>query len=296
MSSAVPEQIEMIPVKSINVVNPRIRNRRSFREMAENIRDVGLKQPVTVSPRNQDGERRYDLVCGQGRLEAYLALGQSEIPAIVREVSTEDCLLMSLVENLARRKHSAVDLFQAIPTMKQRGYKDSEIAAKTGLNSHYVRDIGKLIENGEERLLKAVHAGQIPITVAVEIADADDAGVQNALRQAYEKKLLRGRKFLLVKNMVEQRQRRGKSLPRPSPRTSPVSTTALIRSYRQEADRKQVLIRKATATRDRLMFVTAALRTLLDDGEFVRLLREEGLHTLPKHLAARLQAKRKLPQ
>ena len=41
----------------------------------------------------------YDLVCGQGRLEAFVALGQNEIPAIVIEASEEDCYVMSLVEN-----------------------------------------------------------------------------------------------------------------------------------------------------------------------------------------------------
>ena len=52
--------------------------------------------------RNADGTQ-YDLVCGQGRLEAFLALGQTTIPAIVINASREDQYLMSLIENIARK-------------------------------------------------------------------------------------------------------------------------------------------------------------------------------------------------
>ena len=51
-----------------------------------------------VSGRN--GDARYDLICGQGRLEAYVELGQTEIPAIVVEGTKEDLMLMSLAEQL----------------------------------------------------------------------------------------------------------------------------------------------------------------------------------------------------
>jgi ParB family transcriptional regulator, chromosome partitioning protein len=230
-------------------------------------------------------------VCGQGRLEAYQSLGQTEIPAIVEEAELEDCLLKSLVENLARRKHSALDLFQDIAAMKKRGHTEKEIAIKTGLHHQYVRDVVRLIEKGEGRLLRAVQAGHVPVSVAAEIAEADDEGVQNALRQAYESKLLRGRKLLIVKGIIEQRRRLGKSLPKRSARSASLSTAALIRTYQRDAERKRVLIRRARATGDRLVFVVEALRRLLGDENFVTLLRAEGLHTLPRNLTDRMQGK-----
>ena len=96
--------IRMIPVGQVHVPNPRERNPRVFGDIVTNIASLGLKRPITVTPRRgANGEERYDLVCGQGRLEAYQALRQNEIPAIVIEASEEDCMLMSLVENIARR-------------------------------------------------------------------------------------------------------------------------------------------------------------------------------------------------
>jgi ParB family chromosome partitioning protein len=133
------QAIEMIPVERITVINPRVRNKKIFKEIISNIAEIGLKKPITVTRRDEIDGVRYDLVCGQGRLEAYQVLGQSEIPALVVEADTEDCMVMSLIENLARRQHRAVDLLHDIQGLKQRGYNDTVISRKTGLTIAYVR-------------------------------------------------------------------------------------------------------------------------------------------------------------
>ncbi|MCB2079973.1 MAG: ParB N-terminal domain-containing protein, partial [Novosphingobium sp.] len=107
MSDAATE-IRQVPIDLITVLNPRWRNKRVFQELVDSIAALGLKKPITVSQR--PGKNRYDLVCGQGRLEAFIALGATEIPAMVVEASEEDCFVMSLVENLARRQHSPLEL------------------------------------------------------------------------------------------------------------------------------------------------------------------------------------------
>jgi ParB family chromosome partitioning protein len=288
-SSSTPE-VRVIPIDRITVLNPRVRNKKTFKEITSNIAQIGLKRPITVALRDHSDGPRYDLVCGQGRLEAYQSLGQKEIPALVVEADGEDCLVMSLVENLARRQHRAIDLLHDIEGLKQRGYRDSEIAGKTGLTIEYVRSVLRLLKTGEHRLLRAVETGQIPVSVAVEIAMADDVDVQNVLQQAYEKKLLRGHKLIAVKRLVEQRRRLGKGRrPVSSGRERPLSVDRLLRTYRDDTDKKRRLVRKAETTRDCLIFVTEGLRKLLADDNFVSLLRAEGLDTLPRNLGDRLQ-------
>jgi len=286
------QAVQVIPVAKITVVNPRVRNKKMFKEIVENIAQLGLKRPITVTKHNDgDGGFRYDLVCGQGRLEAYRALGQTEIPALVVTAGAEDCAVMSLVENFARRQHRAIDLLYDIEGLKRRGYDESEIARKTALSVEYVKAVIRLLENGEHRLLRAVESGHIPVSIAVEIAQAQDTEVQAILQQAYEKKLLRGRRLMIAKRLIEQRQRRGKGFKiGGQPREQPLSSTALIRVYREDVDRKRVLIRKSNATRNRLIFITEAMRKLLSEENFVTLLRAEGLDTLPKNLADRIQA------
>ena len=284
-------QVELIPLELINVVNPRIRNKKIFKEIVANIAEVGLKKPITVAKRSHPDGPRYDLVCGQGRLEAFQSLGQREIPAFVVEADGEDCLVMSLVENLARRQHRSIDLLRDIEGLKQRGYRDTEIAGKTGLTVEYVRGVIKLLKTGEHRLLRAVESAQIPVSVAVEIAEADDTDVQHVLHQAYEKKLLRGQKLTAVKRLIAQRQRRGKGFFKAggSGQKRPMSVERLLQTYRDDTDKKWMLVRKAEATQGRLVFVTEALRKLLADESFVTLLRAEGLDTLPGNLNTRLK-------
>jgi ParB family transcriptional regulator, chromosome partitioning protein len=59
-----------------------------------------------------------------------------------------------------------------------------------------------------------------------------------------------------------------------------MSTAALVRAYREDVDKKRLLIRKAEVARDHLIFVTEALRTLFSDENFVTLLRAEGLDVI----------------
>lgn len=126
-------EIRMIPVNGITVLNPRARNKRVFQELVTSIERLGLKKPITVSQR--PGRARYDLVCGQGRLEAFIALGQEQIPAVVIEASEDDCYVMSLVENLARRQHTPLELVRAIGALRERGYSITDVAAmRAGIN------------------------------------------------------------------------------------------------------------------------------------------------------------------
>jgi len=284
-------RVEQVPLDKIAVINPRARNRKVFEGIVKNIGQVGLKRPITVIRKTGADGDSFDLVCGQGRLEAYKALGQTEIPALIVEATEEDGLVMSLVENIARRQHRAIDLLHDIEGMKRRGYSEEQIALKTDLTVEYVRGVIRLIEGGEDRLLRAVESGAIPVSVAIQIAESEDGDVQEALQQAYESGELKGKKITIARQLIEQRRRRGKTFGGPSGKKAggKLSPSALIRTYQQDVERKRQMVRKAEATRDRLTFVVQALRTLFADDGLMTVLRAEGLDTLPRNLASRLQ-------
>ena len=100
--------VKMIPVNQIDVINPRGRGQKKHQLIINNIAKIGLKKPITVSEKKQQGEKKYNLVCGQGRLEAFIQQEQDLVPAIVINASEQDCLLMSLIENLARKKSTGL--------------------------------------------------------------------------------------------------------------------------------------------------------------------------------------------
>lgn len=284
-------QIVSIAIASVHVLNPRGRNRKIFDELVESIRAVGLKKPITVR-RVPEGEGEgYELVCGQGRMEAMIRLGQTEIPAVIIEASREQCFVMSLVENMARRSLSPLELVREVGALRQRGYSNAEIGEKIGLSAEYVYSINALLENGEERLLDAVERGIIPHSIAAEIAKASDADVQRALTEAYETGQLPGDQILAIRRIVDDRNQIGKGIRsiREGSRTGQKPTaSALVRAYQKEVERQKLLVKKAQLTQGRLSFIVGALAKLFGEDHFVQLLRAEGLANLPQPLAERL--------
>lgn len=276
-------EVQIIPIATIIVENPRERSEKTFRALLDSIGKVGLKKPITVSRDEVESGNAYRLVCGQGRMEAYVALGETHIPALVVDADEIERLLRSVIENIARRQQRPLELLQDISILRDRGYSDQDIAEKTGLSLSYVHEIGELIANGEERLLIAVETGQMPLSVALYITRAEEKDVQKALEAAYASGELRGKKLLEARRLVELRHRHGKkkgATRTKQPRVR-MTSAALVRAYRVEAERQQDMIRRAQSTRSNLLFLDAAFQSLLKDENFLTLLRAEGLDSLP---------------
>jgi ParB family chromosome partitioning protein len=49
MNTDTPERVTLIPIERIEVLNSRDRNAKVFEEIVENIQDIGLKKPITVT-------------------------------------------------------------------------------------------------------------------------------------------------------------------------------------------------------------------------------------------------------
>ncbi|KGR99247.1 plasmid partitioning protein RepB C-terminal domain-containing protein [Burkholderia sp. ABCPW 111] len=285
-------EVRMIPIDQIEVINPRERNGRVFEEIVSNIKTIGLKKPILVTPRaTASGIEKFLLVCGEGRLKAFRSLGETTIPALVVTVSDEDAFIMSLTENIARRQCRPLELLAGIRELQERGYPPKAIAEKTGLTQQYVQGILTLLHQGEERLVIAVEKGRIPLNAALSIVGAgdDDEAIQVALQEAYESGKLRGRQLMDARRLIERRKALGRTANRNMTRkVSDVTTSSLVRTYQHEVDRQKAMVRKAEFTQQRLLFVVGALRQLFTDENFINLLRAEGLATLPKYLAERV--------
>jgi ParB family chromosome partitioning protein len=283
--------VEQIPIAEIHIANPRPRNRTRWQMIVANIREVGLKKPITVVRRLEaDAEGMlYDLVCGQGRIEAFLALGETSIPSIVTSASREDQFLMSLVENIARRPPSNRDILREVRSLRERGYNITDIAKKIGMERMYISGIVHLIEHEEPGLIDAVEGGRLPISVAVEIANGKDQEISNALSEAYESGELRGIKLTaarrLIAKRIEKRQREGKQ----QKVQRKVTGSMLVQVYQQRVREQKTLVAKAERTKERLLLITTAFRQLIGDENFITLLRAEGISDMPKHLATRME-------
>ncbi|CAG9257953.1 Chromosome partitioning protein ParB [Burkholderia diffusa] len=280
-------QVVMIPVQAIVVVNPRIRNKKTHHEITENIQRVGLKRPIEV--RRMAGEPdKYALVCGQGRLESFKILGQTEIPAIVLDVDEHTGLIMSVVENVARRNPLASEMLAQVDMLRKKGYSDAEIGKKVGYTASWVNMVGTLLERGEKRLLAAAEAGHIPLHLAIDISRASDSEAQNLLLDAVNSGEIKGKKVTAIRRILERRSRIGKGTHEQAGRAvkrKKLSPDDLMRMYQRDADRHKLIQLKAERVSTSLLVVNEIFKELFADPDFVSLVKTEGLLTVPQPLA-----------
>jgi ParB family transcriptional regulator, chromosome partitioning protein len=189
------DRIEMIPIAQIHVLNRRARNRRVHQEIIDSIREARLKRPIVVSRRCSTHDQfRFDLVCGQGRIEAFRSLGWPEIPAMVVDADERQCLTLSVVENVARRHHRPIDQMREIGELRARGHGETQIGEMAGVSASWVNMIACLLDNGEQRLLDAVERELIDVNTAINISVGRNSEVQTFLLDEYNRGL-RGKKL-----------------------------------------------------------------------------------------------------
>ncbi|WP_238541131.1 plasmid partitioning protein RepB C-terminal domain-containing protein [Polaromonas sp. CF318] len=278
----------MILIDDIAVVNPRVRNAKIHRVITESIEDVGLKRPITVRRLNSgSGEKPYALICGQGRLESYKMLGQTEIAALVADVDEETGHVMSIVENVARRSPRAGEALEQVRSLRSRGYSDAEIGIKLGYEKTWVSNVVTLLERGERRLLIAAESGYIPLNLAVSISRSSDSEVQQLLLDAYESGEIKGRKVLAVRKILEQRMRNGKQGRisfRSGSNRRPMSPEDLAKLYQRDTAKHQLIQKKAEHTQGALLLTQQIFKELFSSDEFRELLRREKLTDVPTPL------------
>jgi ParB family transcriptional regulator, chromosome partitioning protein len=287
------EKVTFVPIDRIRILNPRFRDRKKFEKVLQSIQNLGLKKPIKVSARiAKDGEEPgYDLVCGQGRIEAFQAMGESEIPAVVVEVSKEDRLLMSLVENMARRFPAPLDMIYEIERLATAGYSNAAIGKKLDVSDALVAGLISLKKSGEERLLNAALKSQIPLGVAIEIAKTTSVEAQRALLKAYENKQLTQASIRVVRRVIEQRRFLGKRMgnTRQIDKNPRATADGLVNTFRKETHRQKIMIKKAKICEANLMVVVTGFKRLIEDDNFVNLLRAESLASMPNCLLERLK-------
>jgi ParB family chromosome partitioning protein len=284
------ERVEMIPIDSIVVANPRVRNPKIHKEVTDSIERVGLKRPITVrreAGRNDDLPQ-YALICGQGRMESCRMLGQTEIAAVIMDTDEETAHIMSIVENVARRLPRASETLEQIGTLSRRGYTDAEIAGKLGCTTSWVNNVVNLLERGEKRLLAATEAGDISMSLAVSIARSSNEEAQKLLLEAYEKGDLKGKKVTVVRQLLDQRARSGKhgnvSFEKGGPKRR-MTPDDLAKLYQRHSAKHRLIQKKAEHTRKSLLIAQQIFKELFASKEFCEVLKHANLTTVPQPLA-----------
>jgi ParB family chromosome partitioning protein len=113
-------------------------------ELAQSIAATGVVQPVVV---REIAGGRYQLIMGERRWRASQMAGKATIPAIVRQVSDEQALEMTIVENLQRADLNPIEQARAFERLSREfGLTQEQMAAKTGKDRASVGNFIRLLK------------------------------------------------------------------------------------------------------------------------------------------------------
>jgi ParB family transcriptional regulator, chromosome partitioning protein len=139
--------ISDIPVGLIdpNPFQPRaVFDDAEIEELKQSILKQGVLQPVIVRAMGA----RYQLVVGERRLRASRAAGRETIPAIIREVASDDEMLeLALLENVVRSDLNPIEIAKAIVQLQTRCKLTQEaVADKLGMSRAHVANTVRLLK------------------------------------------------------------------------------------------------------------------------------------------------------
>ena len=113
----------------------------SLAELAESIKANGVVQPILLRPQ-ADG--RFQLIAGERRWRASRLVGKSTVPAILRQVSDEQAMEITIVENLQRADLNPIEQARGFERLSREfNMTHDQISARTGKDrtsiSNYLR-------------------------------------------------------------------------------------------------------------------------------------------------------------
>jgi ParB family chromosome partitioning protein len=277
---------QMIPINLIKVINSRNRDEIQFQENVNSIKDIGLLKPIVVNERYFKNTHFYELVCGEGRFIAYKSLNYPHIPAEVVDCDRKQALILSLVENIARVPPNTMWFARALKQMKDSGWSCAAIAKVAGKCESYINDYIKLVEQGEERLIKGVENGLFPMNFALLVARSDNSDIQRLLMDAYDEGIISSKNMNPVKKVLELRINRGKktSLSGKSGKRKEIlySVQELKRDIRKVITEKTSFVNETKKKENRLFTLIDGLVALWKDKEFLALLEKENVGPKPQ--------------
>ena len=139
------EEFKVVQIKDIqkNPYQPRKEfSEEKIQELAQSIKENGLIQPIIVRKSPVLG---YEILAGERRYRASIAAGLSEVPVIVKQLSDQDMMLHSIIENLQRENLNPIEEAKAYQSLIDKGFTHTEIAEKMGKSRPYITNLVRLL-------------------------------------------------------------------------------------------------------------------------------------------------------
>lgn len=144
------ETVQNIAIKDIkpNPYQPRkIFDTKAINELRDSIKIHGVLQPIIL--RNTD--KGYEIVVGERRFRAAKEAKLKEIPVVVRDLTEEEMMELSVIENLQREDLSPLEEAESYQfLMKKLGLTQAKLAERVGKSRPYIANFVRLLTLPEE--------------------------------------------------------------------------------------------------------------------------------------------------
>ena len=253
-----------VPIDKITIINSRQRNEERFKETIRSIAELGLYKPICVNERRLKETGNYELICGEGRLEACRQLGKTHIEAEIINVDNEQALLAGLAENLTRVRKNVIEFARRIVYMFERGMSYSELARITNKSLMTIKSYITLMQNGEERLIRGVEEGVFPITFAMEVIESSESDIQQFLMNEYMKGEIAVRNLGCITKILNERAKKGLS-------NKDMTVNKLQKIIKEKTKESKMFVAGANDKRNDAIHLTECLKTLWKDEKFIKM-------------------------
>jgi ParB family chromosome partitioning protein len=115
----------------------------AIQELAQSIQSQGIILPLIVRPIDND---RFEIIAGERRWRAAQIVGLTSVPAVIRNISDDTALALSLIENIQRENLNAMDEATALFRLKNDfSLTHEEIAERVGRSRSAVSNLIRLL-------------------------------------------------------------------------------------------------------------------------------------------------------
>ena len=132
-------------------------DREKLDELAQSIKENGVIQPIIV---RQSPVIGYEILAGERRYRASLLAGLRSIPAVIKQLSDQEMMVQSIIENLQRENLNPIEEARAYESLVEKGFTHAEIADKMGKSRPYISNSIRLLSLPEQ-ILSEVENGKL---------------------------------------------------------------------------------------------------------------------------------------
>ncbi len=198
-SAEAHEGIEFIDINAIkpNTKQPRkIFQEDKIEELARSIEAYGIIQPILIRPSNTG----YEIVAGERRWRAARKASLKQVPCIIRDLSEEQNLIISIIENMQRENLNPIEEADALNQMISHfGMTQEEVSKSVGKSRPYISNALRLLKL-PEMIQEMIVQGQLTNGHARAIAGIKDKERQKLIANRVVKEELSVRETELIAN------------------------------------------------------------------------------------------------